>query len=130
MEAAKNNPSHHNNKTMYQQNMYRNTKMESDVSTETVVAITGQVVDPELQQLDEQIKSMMDFTGNLVTVGKETCKGCLCKVCGKEGQSIDIKRHIEVNHITGVSHSCKICRKNSRSRHGLRQHMKKEHHNL
>ena len=63
MEAPKNNPSHHNNKTMYQQTMYRNTKMESDVSTETVVAITGQVVDPELQQLDEQIKSMMDFTG-------------------------------------------------------------------
>ena len=112
MEAPKNNPSHHNNKTMYQQNIpvqnkttYSNAKMERDVSSETVVAISGQVVDPELQQLDEQIKSMMEFTGNLVTVGKETCKGSLCKVCGKEGQSTDIKRHIEVNHITGVSHS-------------------------
>ena len=92
-----------------------------------IATFTHAADDPELQQLDEQIRSMMEFSGNMVTVGKETSKGSICKVCGKEGKSIDIKRHIEVNHITGVTHSCDICGKNSRSRHGLRQH-KTSHH--
>ena len=134
MKAPKNNPSHHNNKTKYQQNIpdqtktiQSNTKIERDVSPEMVVAVVNQASHPELQQLDEQIKSMMEFSGNMVTVGKETSKGSICKVCGKEGKSIDVKRHIEVNHITGVTHSCDICGKNSRSRDGLRQH-KTNHH--
>ena len=131
VDTPKNIPSYRSNKTMLQENppfqnkaFQTKAKIESDVSTETVIAITSQALDPELQQLDEQIKSMMEFT-----VGKETWNGSICKVCGKEGQSIDIKRHIEANHITGVSHSCKICGRSSRSRDGLRQHMKKEHYN-
>ena len=93
----------------------------------TIATFTPAADDPEFHQLDEQIKSMMELSGNLVTVGKETRKGSICKVCGKEGTSIDVKRHIEVNHITGVTHSCDICGKISRSRHGLRQH-KTSHH--
>ena len=32
-------------------------------------------------------------------------KACakVCKVCGKEGHATDIKRHIENNHLEGVS---------------------------
>ena len=92
-----------------------------------IATFTHAADDPELQQLDEQIRSMMEFSGNMVTVGKETSKGSVCKVCGKEGKSIDIKRHIEVNHITGVTHPCVICGKNSRSRNGLRQHKTSQH---
>ena len=134
MKAPKNNPSHHSNKTIYQQNIpdqaktiQSNTKIERDVSPEMVVAVVNHPSHSELQQLDEQIKSMMEFSGNVVTVGKETYKGSICKVCGKEGKSIDVKRHIEVNHITGVTHSCDICGKKSRSRHGLRQHKTSNH---
>ena len=105
-----------------------NTQGTKEPSLERAIGtFTHAVDDSELQQLDEQIRSMMEFSGNMVTVGKETSKGSICKVCGKEGKSIDIKRHIEVNHIIGMSHSCDICGKNSRSRDGLRQH-KTSHH--
>ena len=116
------------NRIKPEQTTQTNTRGIREPSFERVVAtFTPAQDDTELLQLDEQIKSMMELSGNLVTVGKETSKGSICKVCGKEGKSIDIKRHIEVNHITGVTHSCDICGKNSRSRHGLRQH-KTSHH--
>ena len=133
VESPKNHLGYHNNKTMFEQkipNQYETkTKVDREVSPETVVATFNQADNQENQQLDEQIKAMMEFSGNTVTVGKETSKGSICKVCGKEGKSIDIKRHIEVNHITGVTHTCNLCGKSSRSRHGLRQH-KTSHHSI
>ena len=56
-----------------------------------------------LQDLDEQIKSMMEVSPNHVGVGKEGIVG-------------DIKRDIETKHITGVSHICNVCAMISRSR--------------
>merc|ERR1712129_516484 len=50
----------------------------------------------------------------------------ICKVCGKEGQNGHIKDHIEMHHITGVSHSCNICGKTYRTRDSVRLH--KRHH--
>ena len=38
-------------------------------------------------------------------------------------------RHIEANHITGVSHSCDICGRTSRSRNALRKHKYENHKN-
>merc|ERR1712129_399373 len=92
------------------------------------------VVDPytvaaDLQDLDEQINSMMEVSENLVGGSgiHGNRKARVCKVCGKEGHQANIKAHIEANHLTGPSHPCNICGKTSRSRHGLRLHKTKEH---
>ena len=78
-------------------------------------------------QLDQQIKSMMDSTENYITRKNGARKRAfICKVCGKKAEDSDIRRHIEANHLSNVSHSCDICGKISRSRDGLRQH-KREH---
>ena len=86
------------------------------------------LVSVEAQQLDEQIKSMMNSSENVMTTGNNTRRVWTCNVCGKEGQWANVKTHIESNHIVSdVSHSCDICGKVSRSRNGLRLHKAKEH---
>ena len=40
---------------------------------------------------------------------------------------MQMPRHVESNHITGVSHACDICGKVSRSRSALSQHMNTIH---
>ena len=87
---------------------------------ETTVALTNDKISVDLQDLDEQIKSMITKTdirssngqGNLAT----------CNICGKQGPFSAMPRHIEANHISGVSHACDICGKVSRSKNGLKQH--------
>ena len=87
---------------------------------------TGTHVGADLDQLDEQIKSMMDLTENFIHCNYPTRKlrrrAHICKVCGKEGKNSDVRRHIEANHISNFSHSCDTCGKTYRSRNGLGQH--------
>ena len=80
-----------------------------------------------LHQLKEQVKSMMEHSGNMIFVGKIPRRARICKLCGKEGELGNIQKHIEANHISGANHPCDICGKNSRSRHGLRQHKTSNH---
>jgi len=69
-----------------------------------------------LRDLDVQIKSMMEGKG----------KNISCTVCGKTAPQINqIRDHIEVHHITGVSHTCYICRTTTRTRDAMRKHNKK-----
>ena len=84
----------------------------------------------DLQQLDETVNSMMETSQNLVSNGKNQFKGKMCKVCGKEGQKIDIVRHIEAKHLEGVSIPCNHCDKFVRSRDGLRHHVSQCHKQL
>ena len=79
----------------------------------------------DLQRLDEQISSMI--TKSNISAG--TGKGYLatCNVCGKQGPYNSMPRHVEANHISGISHTCDICGTSSRSRNGLRHH-KKDYH--
>ena len=99
-----------------------NAKTES--STMTPMAL----VSTDVQQLDEEVKSMMGISENMLTQGNQTRRARICKVCGKEGNMTSIKTHIEAYHIiSNISHSCDICGKVSRSRHGLRLHKAKEH---
>merc|ERR1719319_2232659 len=77
------------------------------------------VVDPytvaaDLQDLDEQINSMMEVSEKRASANRGNRKLMTCKVCGKEDQSFNIKALIEANHITGASHPCNICGKTSR----------------
>ena len=101
-------------------------KEETPPPLEGTVAVTDYTVAADLQDLDDKIKSMMMFSENIVEGGKHG-RARICKVCGKEGQMANIRDHIEANHITGISHTCNICGKSSRSRVGLRFHVAKYH---
>ena len=72
-----------------------------------------------LQQLNDQINAMIVKPENNGTNrnrrGSSNLKPFVCKVCGKEGPSTNIRHHIEAKHITGMSHSCDICGKMFRS---------------
>ena len=81
----------------------------------------------DLQQLNETVKSMMETSQNKILHGGRMQSAIICKVCGKEGQNTDIKRHIEANHVEGVSIPCKLCDKIFRSRNGLHKHVSKRH---
>ena len=83
----------------------------------------------EVQQMDEQIKSLMEASETILTVGKSKVRAKICKVCGKEGQTANIMTHIESNHLntSSISHSCNICGKISRSKTGLRMHTTRYH---
>ena len=76
-------------------------------------------ISTNLQDLDEQIKSMMTIADQRTSDGH---KLATCNICGKEAASNNMPSHIEANHITGVSHSCDLCGKVSRSRDALRKH--------
>ena len=78
------------------------------------------------EELDDQIKSMMGKSE--VNVDSSGRRASICKGCGKEGQWPNIKNHIEAIHVAGITHTCKVCGKTSRSRHGLILHNFRHHH--
>ena len=88
---------------------------------------TDVAVSVELDDLDEQIKSMTTITD----IQSADRKGYIatCNICGKEAASRNMASHIEAKHISGVSHACDICGKTSRSRDALRMH-KRNHRTM
>ena len=80
-------------------------------------------VDPG--ELDEQIKSMM--TKSSVSFGNRQGSLATCNICGKQSPAKSMPRHIEANHITGVTHACDICGKVSTSRNALKKHKSENH---
>ena len=80
----------------------------------------GTIFSGDLQELDEKVKSFMAKSTNNETEGWK--KGYICKVCGKEGQSIHIKNHIESHHLEGLAIPCNYCEKTARSRKELTAH--------
>ena len=68
--------------------------------------------------LDEQIRSMITKTD--ISLGPGKGKLAKCNICGKEAPYMSLPRHVEANHLEGVSHSCNICGAISRSKNGLR----------
>ena len=89
-----------------------------------IVALTNFDIG-NMQELDEKVRSMMEKTGHLTADGAK--KLYICKVCGKEGQSINIKQHVEAQHLEGVSIPCEICEKMFRSRNNLSAHTRHNH---
>merc|ERR1719319_574049 len=98
------------------------TKFESVQSNENPLERTDFT---DLQDLDEQIKSMMEVSEHILGGVHGNTKVRVCKVCGKEGYQSDIKKHIESNHITGVFHTCNICGNTFRTRASLSTHVSK-----
>ena len=82
----------------------------------------------DLQSLDEKVKSLMGKSENMVPNGTQTSgklklqRACVCKVCGKEGQWVAIRDHIEANHLEGISLPCNNCGRIFKSRLQLRRH--------
>ena len=73
----------------------------------------------DLMELDEKVKSMMEVSQNISSNGS---RAKICKICGKEGQYVAIRDHIEAHHLEGVSLPCNVCEKTFRSRITLRKH--------
>ena len=75
----------------------------------------------DLQELDEKCNSMMEKTSRKKENGNILYR---CEVCGKEAINGDLKKHIEANHLEGVSIPCNDCEKTFRSRKTLKYHLK------
>ena len=97
-----------------------------------VIAVSNQF-SGDLQALDEEVKSMMERSQNMIQCGKQangTPKqgtAFICKVCGKEGRVSDIRDHIEANHLEGISIPCDCCSKVFNTRVNLRHHKSRFH---
>ena len=93
----------------------------SELNKERRIAVSNLVSGDNLQELDEKVKSMMEKSQieNRASDGK---RAYTCKVCGKEGQWVAIRDHIEANHLEGVFLPCNVCGKECRSRNNLRRH--------
>ena len=91
------------------------------------VALANNKISVELHDLDEQIRSMI--TKSDISAGPGKGLLATCNVCGTQRPYMQMPGHVEANHITGVSHSCDICGKTSRSRKALWVHKANYHKN-
>ena len=96
---------------------------KSEFGDKDTVVVPVQEISGDMTDLDVQIDTMMEPGGR----DKNNLKAHVCKVCGKAGTPTCIKRHIEANHLEGISIPCNLCEKNVRSRHALRQHRSRYH---
>ena len=78
-------------------------------------------VSTDLQELDAQVKSMMEESQNIIRDDKKE-RAKKCKLCGKEGALTTIRDHIEVHHLEGIVLPCNTCEKAYKSRTSFRQH--------
>ena len=93
-------------------------------NSDETIALTSKICE-NLQELDEKVKSLMGRTKNYKTEGWK--KGHMCIVCGKEGQSIHVQRHIETVHLEGFPNPCNQCDKICMNREALRSHKRRVH---
>ena len=77
-----------------------------------------------IQELDEQTNSLMTKTSRKNIRGKPIY---VCNVCGKEAEHSDMKKHIEANHLEGISVPCNFCEKMFRSRNAKSIHVSRHH---
>ena len=87
------------------------------------------VIPPNLSgnfnELEEKVNSLMEKSQNKTADGRQLAYRCT--LCGKEGHCINIKYHIEANHLQGVVIPCNFCGKIFSSRHALKLHRPKCH---
>jgi len=81
----------------------------------------------EFAELDEQVKSLMTKSENMVKVGSNMVSAHSCSLCGKEAVANVIKDHIETNHLEGVIIPCNLCDKTFSSRNAFRVHKSRNH---
>jgi len=123
------------NKAKTPKNILKNmkTKQEPDMfgSLALMVLAESEAAAGYMQDLEEQIKSMMEHTDNTISSYRgRRYRGRVCKVCGKMGSKTNIRNHIEVNHITPIPRNCNICGKVLKSRNSLNVHKHRFHKNF
>ena len=117
---------------------FEQTKMNKEVSKKpssdqvlikpTAIAIPNLSGTTNLSALDEKVKSMIEKGQRMIPGGKQANgtqqqrTSFICKVCGKEGIWNNIRRHIETNHLAGISIPCQHCDKIFPSRGALDKH--------
>ena len=95
-----------------------------------LVSQTTQLMYGDLQELDQTVNSMMETSQNMIEAGNRKTTAKICKACVKEGHPTNIKRHIELYHLEGVSIPCNNCEKTFRSRNTLQKHVSTLHNNV
>ena len=58
------------------------------------IRLKTSIMSTNLQELEETVKAMMLTSENLIQEGKWLKRAKICKACGKEGPSSNIKQHI------------------------------------
>ena len=96
---------------------------DQEYSSVKMVPLINREFSGDFQDLDDEINTMMTM-GDYKIKAKHVYT---CNLCGKQGIKTNIKNHIEVNHIKGLSFSCNICEKSSASRPSLWEHKKRMH---
>ena len=103
---------------------------EDQITSSMAVELSRHNFSGDMKKLDEKIDTMVGRGENVIRNGtKKMVKAYVCHVCGKEGVRSQIRDHIEINHLEGISIPCKLCEKTLRSRHILRQHKYNAHTN-
>ena len=101
-------------------------KVKSENSKETSIPLKGNTTTKDLEELDLEVKSMMEVSENAAP-GKFRGRGRICKVCGKEGVSAAIIQHIESHHAARLSIPCRLCGNIFSTRQSLMIHKSKYH---
>ena len=80
-------------------------------------------------QVDALVKSMIGFSDTISTFSTgKSVRERTCKVCGRQGLSTSIARHIERNHIVAaVPNFCEGCKKIFGTRAALKRHKSDSH---
>ena len=106
-----------------------NETMDYSIKTgnNTLALLKTSVLSADLKELDETVKAMMETSEKIIQEGNQQRHAKACKVCGKEEQATDLKRHIEASHFEEVSVPCNPCDKILRTREALRKHKKSDH---
>ena len=79
----------------------------------------------DMEELNQQLISMMVKTSRVGTSRNPFYK---CTLCGKEAEKNNLRKHIEANHMEGISLPCNQCGKTFRSRGSLAYHKYCSHH--
>ena len=103
-------------------NLGQNTFEDEQNTVEGTVALTSNF-SGDFQELDKISQLMMGKTANK-KYGMPLYK---CKECGKEAISGAMKKHIEANHLEGISLPCNFCKKTFRCKNSLAMHNHRKH---
>ena len=95
------------------------TKNNSSIDHEIGTVALTSYFSGNVRELDDKCNSMMEKTLKKDNTGHLVYK---CVACGKEAINNNLKKHIEANHLEGVSIPCNVCKKTFRSRDAKRQH--------
>ena len=98
-------------------------KMGNHSQNKTLALVNSNAGD--IEALDEQVNTLMEKDSAKDSSGKALYR---CKVCGKEtNHGNTMKKHIEANHLEGVSIPCNQCEKTFRSRNAKALHIHRHH---